>query len=176
MMTAIAQPPTWTSPGRDLRPAQDFRRVLGQLPTGVVLLAARTADGPVGMAVNSITSVSLEPRLVSICAARTSSTWPQLRRAGRFCISILAAHHESASRRFSAPGDRFAGLTWHDRAGGPALDDAVAWLDCELYAEYEAGDHTIAVASVTDLDAVEDGRSLVFFGGRYGQFVPNPQD
>jgi flavin reductase (DIM6/NTAB) family NADH-FMN oxidoreductase RutF len=128
------------------------------------------------MALNSITSVSLQPRLVSICAARTSSTWPQLRRAGRFCISILADHHEAASRQFAAPSvDRFAGLTWHDRLGGPALDDAVAWLDCELYAEYAAGDHTIAIASVIDLGAAEDRRALVFFRGKYGQFVPNQQ-
>lgn len=165
-----------TAPDQDARTPEDFRRVLGHLPTGVVVVAARTDAGLVGMAVNSITSVSLEPRLVSVCAARTSSTWPQLRRAGRFCISILAEHHEGASRQFAAPGvDRFAGLTWHDRLGGPALDDAVAWLDCELYAEYAAGDHTIAVASVIDLDAIDGRRALVFFGGRYGQFVPNKQ-
>jgi flavin reductase (DIM6/NTAB) family NADH-FMN oxidoreductase RutF len=162
---------------QDVRATQDFRRILGHLPTGVVAVAARTAGGLVGMAVNSITSVSLEPRLVSICAARTSSTWPQLRRAGRFCISVLAEHHEGASRQFATPGvDRFAGLTWHDRPGGPTLDDAVAWLDCELYAEYVAGDHTIAVASVIDLGAVDGRPALVFFGGRYGQFVPNQQD
>ena len=158
------------------RATKDFRRVLGHLPTGVVVVSARTPAGPIGMAVNSITSVSLEPRLVSICAARTSSTWPQLRRAGRFCISILADHHEGASRQFAAPGvDRFAGLTWHDRPGGPALDDAVAWLDCEPYAEYAAGDHTIAVVSVVDLAAVDDRRALVFFRGQYGHFVPNNQ-
>jgi 3-hydroxy-9,10-secoandrosta-1,3,5(10)-triene-9,17-dione monooxygenase reductase component len=174
-MTVTADRPALTVPDH-VRATQDFRRVLGHLPTGVVVVSARTADGPIGMAVNSITSVSLEPRLVSICAARSSSTWPQLRRAGRFCISILADHHESASRQFATPGvDRFAGLTWHDRPGGPALDDAVAWLDCELYAEYAAGDHTIAVVSVTDLDAVDDRRALVFFRGRYGQFVPNNQ-
>ncbi|MGE0166979.1 flavin reductase family protein [Nocardioides sp.] len=160
---------------RDPVASQDFRRVLGHLPTGVVVVSSRTASGVVGMAVNSITSVSLNPRLVSICAATSSSTWPQIRRAGRYCISILADHHESASRQFSKPGDRFAGLTWHERKGGPALDDAVAWLDCELYAEYAAGDHTIAVGSVIDLGAVDDRRALVLFRGTYGQFVPNGQ-
>lgn len=154
---------------------QDFRRVLGHLPTGVVVVASRGADQAVGMAVNSITSVSLQPRLVSICAAKSSSTWPLIRRAGRYCISILAEHHEDASRQFSGSGDRFAGLGWHDRPGGPALDDAVAWLDCELYAEYAAGDHTIAVGSVVSLDAADDRRALVFFRGQYGQFVPNGQ-
>jgi 3-hydroxy-9,10-secoandrosta-1,3,5(10)-triene-9,17-dione monooxygenase reductase component len=138
---------------QDVRARQDFRRILGHLPTGVVVVvvvAARTAEGFVGMAVNSISSVSLEPRLVSICAARTSSSWPQPRRAGRFCIGVLAEHHKGASRQFATPGVDPAGLTWHDQPGGPALDEAVAWLDCELCAEYAAGDHTIAVASVID--------------------------
>ncbi len=157
--------------------AGEFRRVLGHLPTGVVVVAADTSDGLVGMAANSITSVSLEPRLVSVCPALTSSTWPKIRDAGRFCISILADHHEHASRQFAgSAADRFAGLSWHQRPGGPALDDAVAWLDCELYAEHPAGDHTIAVASVTGLKAMNGGRALVFFRGRYGQFVPNVTD
>jgi flavin reductase (DIM6/NTAB) family NADH-FMN oxidoreductase RutF len=64
-------------------------------------------------------------------------------------------------------------VPWHDRVSGPALDDAVAWLDCEMYAEYAAGDHTIAVARVLDLGAADDGRALVFFRGRYGRFTPN---
>jgi len=171
-----AEPQQRVDPPRPGVTHQDFRRVLGHLPTGVVVVATRAEDGLVGMAVNSITSVSLEPRLVSICAARTSTTWPRIRRVGRYCISILAEHHEEASRQFARSGvDRFAGLTWHDRAGGPALDDAVAWLDCELYAEYAAGDHTIAVGSVTDLAAVEDRDALVFFRGQYGQFHPNYQ-
>lgn len=177
-MTMTTEERAGSDPSRhSANPGSEFRRVLGHLPTGVVVVAAETSDGPVGMAANSITSVSLEPRLVSVCAARTSSTWPKIRRAGRFCISILADHHEQASRQFAAPAsNRFEGLEWHERPGGPALDDAVAWLDCELYAEYAAGDHTIAVASVMGLNAVNDGRALVFFRGRYGQFVPNMTD
>lgn len=156
--------------------AREFRKVLGYLPTGVALVAAHTKTGPAGMAVNSITSVSLEPPLVSICVARTSTTWPRIRNAGRFCISVLADHHEQTSRRFSAPDeDRFASGAWHDEPAGPALDDAVARLDCEMYAEYAAGDHTIVVARVKGLEAVEDGRSLVFFRSRYGRFVPHDQ-
>ncbi|MRK00473.1 flavin reductase [Aeromicrobium sp. S22] len=171
----MAAPSPWSSPdGTD--PAREFRKVLGHLPTGVVLVAAHTATGRVGMAVNSITSVSLDPPLVSICVARTSTSWPRIRSAGRFCISVLADHHEQTSRRFSAPGeDRFAGETWHDEPAGPALDGAVARLDCETYAEYGAGDHTIVVARVAELNAVEDGHALVFFRGEYGRFVPHEQ-
>lgn len=153
--------------------AAHFRRVFGHLPTGVTVVTAFVGESPVGMAANSVTSVSLEPPLLLICPARTSTTWPALRDARRFCVNVLAHEHERVSRQFAATGvDRFEGVPWHRRQAGPALDEAVAWIDCELDAEHPAGDHTIAIAKVLDLDVSGAYRPLVFFGGRYGTFAP----
>lgn len=102
-----------------------------------------------------------------------STSWPKIRASGRFTINIFASHQEEASRQFSQVGiDRFAGVAWHRREGGPALDDAVAWIDCTIEAEYEAGDHWIVVGAVDRLE-VRDAAAdpLVFFRGRYGSFV-----
>jgi len=151
---------------------QRFREVLGHLPTGVTVVTAHHARGPVAMSANSVTSVSLEPPLILFCPAKTSSTWPAIRESGRFCVNVFAAHHEEISRRFAARGvDRFAGVAWHERPAGPALDDAVAWIECTIEAEHEAGDHLIVVGAVDSLD-VRAGSTdpLVFFRGRYGSF------
>src|SRR3712207_7337541 len=41
----------------------------------------------------------------------------------------------------------FAGVTWRPSPlGQPVLDDVVAWIDCELWAEYDGGDHTLVAA------------------------------
>lgn len=150
-----------------------FRTVLGHLPTGVTVVTADGADGPVGMACNSVASVSLAPPLISLCPARTSETWPALRDRRRFCVNVMANHHEATTRAFARKGvDRFAGIAHHPRAGGPALDDAVAWLDCEIRDEHEAGDHFIVVAEVMALDSRPDVEPLVFFRGTYGTFTP----
>lgn len=150
-----------------------FRRVLGNLPTGVTVITAEHADGPVGMACNSVTSVSLEPPLISFCPARTSETWPTLQAAGKLCVSVMARHHAEATRAFARKGvDRFAGVSHHRRPCGPALDDAVAWLDCKIHAVHEAGDHLIVVAKVVALEARADASPLVFFRGAYGTFAP----
>ena len=147
---------------------QRFREVLGHLPTGVVVVAAETPAGPAGMAVNSFTSVSLEPPLVLFCPARSSTTWPGIRESGRFCANVLAGEHEALSRRFASKGaDRFAGVAWRRGACGPCIEGVVAWLDCELEAEYEAGDHTIAVARVLGLDLEDSSVPLVFHRGSY---------
>jgi 3-hydroxy-9,10-secoandrosta-1,3,5(10)-triene-9,17-dione monooxygenase reductase component len=154
-------------------PPEELRRVLGHFPTGVCVVAGFDAEAPVGMAVNSMTSVSLEPALVLVCPASSSVTWPALRAAAGLCISVMASHHEPVSRAFAARGaDRFSRIGWHARAGGPALDDAIAWLDCRLWAEHPAGDHTIAVCEVIAAESSPQGAApLVFFRGRYGSFV-----
>jgi 3-hydroxy-9,10-secoandrosta-1,3,5(10)-triene-9,17-dione monooxygenase reductase component len=146
----------------------EFRRVLGHLPTGVTAITA-FAPEETGMAVNSFTSVSLDPPLVLFCPSRTSTTWPKIRAAGRFCVNILAQHHGPVSKNFSLlDADRFAGLPWHRRSAGPALDDAVGWIDCSLYEEHLAGDHVIVVAMVDALAVAENVAPLVFVRGRYG--------
>jgi 3-hydroxy-9,10-secoandrosta-1,3,5(10)-triene-9,17-dione monooxygenase reductase component len=157
--------------GRSIDPGH-FRRVLAQLPTGVSVITANGPSGPVGMAANSVTSVSLTPPLVLFCPARTSTTWPVIRDARRFCINIMARHHEQVARRFAAKEiDRFAGVSYTDRAAGRALRDALAWIECETQDEHDAGDHTIVVARVVAIEAAADHiEPLVFFRGTYGSF------
>ena len=88
-------------------------------------------------------------------------------------MNVFAAHHDEMSRRFSARGvDRFAGVAWHQRPAGPALDDAVAWIECSVDAVHEAGDHLIVVGAVEGLEMRDaDVEPLVFFRGRYGSFT-----
>lgn len=146
-----------------------FREVLSHAPTGVTIITARTPCGLTGMTANSFTSVSLDPPLVLFCPSKTSETWPRLRDADRFCINILAREHEQLCRQFAQKGaDRFAGVPFHGRLCGPALDGAVGWLDCEMETEHEAGDHLIVVARVLEIDANASVSPLVFHRGRYG--------
>jgi 3-hydroxy-9,10-secoandrosta-1,3,5(10)-triene-9,17-dione monooxygenase reductase component len=149
-----------------------FRRVLGHLPTGVTVVTACGTDGPTGMAANSVTSVSLDPPLILLCPAKSSSTWPAIRAVGRFCVNVMAGQHEALTRQFALKGaDRFSGVLYGEGSCGPAIVDAVAWIHCRVRAEYDAGDHTIVVADVVEIDADAGSNPLVFFRGRYGTFV-----
>lgn len=148
-----------------------YREVLGHLPTGVTVVAALHETGAVGMTANAVTSVSLNPPLLLFCAAKTSTTWPLIRESGRFCVNVLAGHHEALCRSFALLGvDRFGDIPWHLRPCGPALEDAVAWIDCEIFKEHDGGDHTIVVSRVVSLEALDETSPLVFFRGRYGTF------
>jgi flavin reductase (DIM6/NTAB) family NADH-FMN oxidoreductase RutF len=149
--------------------AAEFRRVMGRFPTGVVVVAAQHAGQPYGMSVNSFASVSLDPLLLMFCASRDSNTWPYLRAAGRFAVSVLGAHQAEACRVFATRGtDRFATLPWSlNPSGQPVLDEAIAWFDCVLAEIIPAGDHEIVVGRVLDLRERGDGEPLVFHRGRF---------
>ncbi len=149
--------------------AAAFRRILGRFPTGVVVVSASVEGRPLGMAVNSFTSVSLEPPLVCFCAAHSSTTWPDLRRAGGFTVSILRSGHEDLARLFARRGaDRYgdAGAWTASPAGHPLLADALGWLDCGTVAVHPAGDHDLVLGRVLQGGAT-DGEPLVFSGGRF---------
>jgi flavin reductase (DIM6/NTAB) family NADH-FMN oxidoreductase RutF/DNA-binding IclR family transcriptional regulator len=152
---------------------EGFRKVLGQFPTGVAVVTAVGADGqPVGMAVGSFTSVSLDPPLVGFLPARTSRTWPEIEQAGRFCVNILSDEQEALCRRFARSGeDKFAGVPWRlSPQGSPVLEGALAWIDCGLARVDEAGDHLIVLGEVRSMDSYGGPGPLVFFRGGYGQF------
>ena len=150
-----------------LSPAQ-LRRVFGAFPTGVAAVAAVIDGEPSGLAASSFVTVSLDPPLVSVCVAHTSTTWPALRRAGRLGISVLGDHQEQASRQLSSrAAGRFAGLDWRATADGAVLlSEASAWFDCSLEQEIPAGDHDIVLLRVHDLGASEV-MPLVFHGSTY---------
>ena len=158
----------------ELTAAMRFRRVLGHFPTGVALITAMTPDGPAGMAVNSFTSVSLEPPLVLFCAANGSSTWPRIRKAGAFAVNILGEDDVEVCRQFAQKGaDRFAGSGYRlGTTGAPVLGGMAAHLDCHLDAVHGAGDHVIVLGRVVHLEADEGVRPLVFHGGGYCALQP----
>lgn len=152
-----------------------FRQVLGHYPTGVTVVTAVDGDGrPVGMAVGSFTSVSLDPPLVAFLPDKGSTSFPRIRGASSFCVNVLSAEQEHVCRAFAAKGqDKFGGLSWRAAASGaPILDGVVAWIDCEFEAIYETGDHYIVIGKVRGLDVASQGMPLLFFQGGYGHFNP----
>jgi 3-hydroxy-9,10-secoandrosta-1,3,5(10)-triene-9,17-dione monooxygenase reductase component len=156
-----------------LRPdAASFRSVLGHFATGITVITAMDDGVPVGIAANSFTSVSLDPPLVLFCAAKTSSTWPRIQRAGHFTVNVLDEHQEHISRLFATKGaDRFGQIEWEAGERGPILHDVHAYLDCTIESEHDAGDHVIVVGRVHELGLTADAGPLLFYQGRYGRLL-----
>ena len=148
--------------------ARSFRDALARFATGVAFVTATPDGEPDGLIVNSLTSVSLEPALISFCPSRSSLTWSRMRRARRFGVNVLGRQHERFAQRATPAGaDRFAGLAWKPGRGVPLLTDALATLECELVAEHPTGDHWIVVGRVDDLRIPPIKDPLIFFAGAF---------
>ncbi|MBX7435140.1 flavin reductase family protein [Mycobacterium sp. Y57] len=146
-----------------------LRRVFGRFPSGVVAVCAEISGQPVGTLVSSFASVSLQPPLASVCVMDTSRSWSQLREAPRLGVSVLGDGHQDLCRQFSSPRDRFAGVSVSTTADGAVLlPEASAWLDCSIYDEITAGDHTIVLLKIEALYADDTTATpLVFCQSRY---------
>ncbi len=151
-----------------------FRTVLGHFATGVTIITAMSDDNePIGVSANSFTSVSLSPPLVLFCASKDSTTWPKIEAAGKFTVNILNEHQEDVCRVFATRGaDRFSRIGWRPSANGsPVLHDSLAYVDCTIEEQHEAGDHLIVVGSVQELGILDDSGPLIFYRGGYGHFA-----
>lgn len=148
-----------------------FRDVLGHYASGITIVAAHDGFEPIGFTCQSFYSVSVEPPLISFSVMKTSTTYPKIRPLKRFSINVLADNQSHVSGQFARSGtDKWAGIEWSRSAGGnPIIDDTLMWLDCELWAEHDAGDHLIVIGEVKELcpEGWHEGDPLVFYKGHY---------
>lgn len=150
---------------------QRFREVIGRFPTGVSVVTAAGEAGPAGLTTNAVTSLSLDPLLLLVCVDRGSRTLPALESAGRFAVNVLREGQEDLARVFASKRpmpEKFEAITHTVAHGVPVLDDALAWLACEVQEILPGGDHVIAIGEVTALDADPAGRPLVWWRGEFG--------
>lgn len=154
--------------------SSEFRKTMSQFCTGVVAVTGCYEEKPIGFAAQSFASVSLEPFLVALCPSKSSTSWPKIREAGRFCVNILAKEQlpicEAMSR---SGGDKFIGLEWRGGlTGSPIFSSSLGYAECEIEAEHEAGDHLVVIGRVIDFDLIyEKSEPLLFFRSEYGSFV-----
>ena len=153
-----------------------FRRAWRTFPTGVSVVTTRTSDGaPYATTANALLSVSIDPMLLLLSVTTAGHTCLNLSRHGLFAVNFLRDDQEAIADFYgrAPPLERRrlpAAHTVHE-SGLALLDDAVAWMICRVRQRTRAGDHTLFVAAVEDID-VRDGDALVFYRGRYGSAQP----
>lgn len=156
---------------------RDFRRALGQFPTGVTVVTALDAAGnPVGVTASSFNSVSLDPPLVLWSVDKAAFSAETFRTAKHFAVNVLAENQVAISNRFASRGeDKFKDVAWTSGLGGcPVFDGVAAHFECRTWAVYEGGDHWILVGEVRDYSYDSACAPLVFAKGGYAVSVRHP--
>ncbi len=151
-----------------------YRQTMGNFATGIVVVTGMADEQPVGFAAQSFVSLSLEPPLVAFSPGKTSSSWPRIRASGHFGVNILGADQRNICSDMAQSGiDKFGNVDWQQGvAGTPRIHGVLAFIECSIENEHDAGDHTIVVGRVTDFFHISDeSPPLLYFRSTYGSFV-----
>ena len=169
--TALYSQPRDSEVGPPPVDPKKFRAAMSAFATGVAIVTTHGDGRPHGMAVNSLTSVSLDPCLLLFCVKRGSETGAAIRRRGSFAVHLLSGQQQHLVKQFCGnAGDRFADIDLaYSDCGLPILPDCLAHLCCTIVDVHASGDHDIIVGRVHAL-AENAGEPLVFFRGGYGGY------
>jgi 3-hydroxy-9,10-secoandrosta-1,3,5(10)-triene-9,17-dione monooxygenase reductase component len=139
-----------------------FRLVMGHFVTGVTVISALDGERPLGITVNALSSVSLDPPLVMVALDRRRFLTPVVRAAGRYAVNILSEQQQALSDCFAGapvePGrEAFCGAPWHPgKTGLPIIEGAIASLECTVVETFSAGDHDLFIGRVDALGTEDD--------------------
>lgn len=142
-------------------------------PQGVSVVVADAGEGPRGITVSSLVSISLAPPLVLISISHASQILALLESSSSFAVSVLSEDQGALSEHFAradlASAEQFLEVPIRKgRLGLPWIEGCVANLDCGIVERIVQSDHTLFVARVHHSEVHgKGGRPLVFFSGDY---------
>lgn len=149
-----------------------FREVLGHFATGITIVTALEEGVPVGFTCQSFAALSMDPPMVLLAPARSSTSWPRIAAAGAFCVNILEEHQEALCRAFAVSGgDKFDGVGWKEGlTGAPVLEGSLAVVECRIGQIFDGGDHELVTGHVVAME-IGEGSPLVFYRSGFGRFA-----
>jgi flavin reductase len=154
--------------------AAALRHVMGSFISGVTIVSTLWQDVAHAMTATAFSSVSLDPPLVLVCVSKTSRFHAAISGSRRWAVSLLRDDQEPIARHFSNKGRDL--LTQFDTVphkpapvcGAPLIVGAHSWLECDTYATYDGGDHTIVVGLLVRAShRAPSGRPLTYYQGAY---------
>ncbi|MEL6808163.1 MAG: flavin reductase family protein [Pseudomonadota bacterium] len=148
--------------------SRQLRDAFGKFATGVTVITAASADGPVAIVANSFSSVSLDPALVLWSVDRGARRFPYFDAADHYAIHVLAVEQQDLCTQVARNAHALQDVAHTVNADGvPLIDHCLARFECRRVAAHDAGDHVIVVGQVQRTQ-MRDGAPLTFFGGGFG--------
>lgn len=133
------------------------RRVLWTMPSGLYVVGSRAGERRNGMTLNWATQLSFDPKLVGIAVEDGAFTHELIVEGGVFSLNIVDREDRAIVRKFTKPVEvdleakTLNEFPFHDGVtGAPILDQAVAYVDCEVRQQVDTSGHTLFIGEVVD--------------------------
>ena len=153
---------------------KQFRNALGRFATGVCVVSAINQSGAIiGMTINSFSSISLTPSLVQWSIKNRAACYSLFADLAAYSISFLSQKQLDISNRYARAGNHLMhhGDYLLSSNGIPFVKDSLAHFECRGWRTYQAGDHDIIVAIVSDFSNHTHEEPLVFYKGAYRSLI-----
>lgn len=181
-MNQAIQPLSLVANAEPVVSANAFRGAMRLLPGGVSVITAGRGRDITGMTVTSVSALAIEPATIIVSVNRQSSSFPVLRKDGRFGVNFLGDTQKDVAERFTGKGglkgaDRFLGVAWQPAASGvPLLLHALAALDCAVEEIVERHSHAIVIGAVRDIRYSDTLDALTYWQGDYVALKRTPEN
>lgn len=125
-----------------------------------------------GMTVNSFTSISLDPAMITISLQQSTRTHELVSKSRVFGLTILSAGQSRISDlfagRFPDVEDRFADLQTETLVtGSPLIVGGLAWLDCRVVQTFDAGMNTLFISEALAARSFGEDQPLIYHSRKY---------
>ncbi|MEP0806666.1 MAG: flavin reductase family protein [Chloroflexota bacterium] len=156
--------------------SESLRRAMRAWTSGVTIVTAAHGGQRYGMTVNSFTSISLDPPLISVALRRLTHTHALIEQSGEFAVTILAADQGGLSDRFAGKipdiTDRFEGVeTFRLLLDAPLIKGGIAFFNCRVSQSIPVGENTLFIAEVLAVKEEGEGDPLVYHNRVYWKIV-----
>lgn len=143
-----------------------LRQVAGAFATGITVVTTLDKNREVqGMTANSFLSVSLDPPLVLFSVQEGTAILENLPVGKAVGISILSDAQLDVSNQFAGLNKEAIEVAITEKSGASVINGALAWYSTKVQQVIPAGDHSLILCEVLDLDRAGEGEPILFYSG-----------
>jgi flavin reductase (DIM6/NTAB) family NADH-FMN oxidoreductase RutF len=154
---------------------ESFRYAMRAWTTGVAIILAAHEGESYGMTINSFTSLSLDPPLVTVVLKNDTRIFELVNRSHAFTVNILSDSQKEMAENLAGKlhgAERMSSLATQTlTSGASVLTEGLAWLDCRVFHTYAAGVNMLFVAEVTGAHVRSTDNPLVYHDRKYHQLA-----
>lgn len=147
-----------------------FSDVLSKIPYSVSVVTVGVGGVENGLTVSWFSQISFEPPMLMFSIAKTHYSTDILKDHPTFVLNLLSADQKDVAAHFATQSmlgedkiDKFP--TKLAKSDVPILAEALAYFDCEVREQVEAGDHLLIVAEIVDGGVLNSGDTLTSDSG-----------
>jgi len=148
----------------------ELKKTFSTFATGVAIASSGADNQKFGITVNSFSSVSLDPPLLSFCVGNSSSALERFLNCQFFSINILSEKQLNLANGFTKTDNQ---EKWQiepfklSENQTPIFTNSLSYFECKKHQIVKSGDHHIIVGQVTNHQFLNDLKPLTYFQGKY---------